>query len=243
MNKAIVLFIFIIIGAGVFASDPFTSGKNAAGTLKDRIVSNDVNIESCEYSADEDMLSVRMISESDKEVISANDITMLRKMCNTVRYDLIGSGAVSETVKYNEVLINSNGCTLIDNDISLTGMTNYELMKNIGNESADKGLYEKLSAVSSSELNTSFSYDPLVGNTLIIEMNCGEETDYPLINKEIADIVDEIGEYNKSDFSVQQVRLSAERNEDEIFLMEADLVYRDFLWWQIPENEESWTEY
>lgn len=240
------IFLSIIISAILLVNNIPISAEEEIGMLKDQFMAQNINIENCEYIADKAVLCVSLLSESDKNSISANDITALRKSRNIIRYDLRKLSIVSETAVYNEVLKNSNGKTLIDSNIDLTALPEFDecskLFKNIGIENTDLNIQASLSAVTSAKLKTEYSYDSSIGNTLILSLKYNEE-DYSFINKEIADIMSAIDEYNKSNYSIQQVKLNVEDNNDKAFYMEADLVYRDFLWWQIPEMEDSWTMY
>lgn len=242
----VTMVISVIIGCVLMLGNVSASAEEELDILKNQFQSNGLDVERCTYLAEKDVLSVSLVSETTQDFITASDIAALRKSRNTIRYDLGKLRVVSTTATYNEVLKNSVGETLIDSDMNITTLPQFaecsKLLKNIGIENADMSLQDTLSSVSTAQISTEYNYDTSTGNTLIISLDYNG-SDYESINKEVANIMHTIDKYNKTNYSVQQVTVNVTNNGNQIIYMEADLVYRDFLWWQLPEMVDRWTLY
>lgn len=242
----ITTFFAIVVCACLLLNTVNVSAEEEIDTIKEQFLTNNIDIEECRYSVEDNVLSVTMASDTTSDVINASDITTLRKSRNAMRYSLNKLRIVSTTATYNEVLKNSNGRTLMNSDIYLTELPEFEeckkLLGNIGIENSNLTSTSMFTDLPVGKVEYECKYEPNIGNVLCVTLNSDGDA-YSQVNEQIANIMYDIDMYNNDYYSIQQVNLQVLDNNQQIVYMEADLVYRDFLWWQIPEMEDSWTSY
>lgn len=191
---------------------------------RERFAENGASPDSWEYSAEDNIFTVTILSGSDSDTASFSDIKQLRAARNTLRY----SGELSEDMTYREILKTADGKILSDfetHPLRPSGIDDCsKLRKNIGAENTDGRLSESISA---GDVSASVEYSPTVGNTLKINIDGGSKT-RPEIEEKIRDIYLEIENYNAENFSVQQLEMISDTGGETVYFS-ADLVYRDFL--------------
>lgn len=214
-----------VVGGYTASSD--TAGITAADEnefWQERFAENGASPDSWEYSAEDNIFTVTILSGSDSDKASFSDIKQLRAVRNTLRY----SGELSADMTYREILKTADGKILSDSEthpLRPSGTDGCSILrKNIGVENTDGKLPESISA---GDVSASVEYSPAVGNTLKINIDGSSKT-RPEIEEKIKNIYLEVEKYNTENFSVQQLEMISDTDGETVYFS-ADLVYRDFL--------------
>lgn len=207
---------------------------------------NGIDVEECSYNADTQQIKVAFIADTADMQLDARAIEDMRTARNSMRYGMTTINTVSNSALYNEVVKNASGTVLLDTTIDLMSIPPYPeclpLYDNIGVAADLGGLQEDVTAAVSAISECDFTYRQDIGNCINIVLSY-DESDYDKINQDIAEVIRRIDNCNKENALVQQAEIVAETDGATTVFYSADLIYRDFLWWQAPEMSESWTTY
>lgn len=224
--------------------------KNAiASTMTEKLQKEGYSIKNFTFK---DRTITATIQSNGQSKIEAKDILTLRKVRNEARMQVKNS-KITEVTDINEVIVNNKGETIyestikdsfklpVDNESQAILDTNIalsfdEVKSMLENSFQQNGINVEVTLVSESQLP---------GNFVSLEL-LNHKNDYAYINHIVPKIQQLIEEQNDYSAKIVEYTLAVKStdNKDEIlFLLSADLLYRDFLWWQSPEFEnQTWTK-
>lgn len=154
---------------------------------------------------------------------------------------------ISSMKKYNEVIVNSAGAVILESESDIMELPDFpECISLLQNRAAVPDLEKPEASIKKVtaedvEVNLDVS-SSAAGSTLHIRLGFPERDD-EAINENIALIMREIDAYNQKDPAVHQVELTVNCGDELLVYMYADLIYRDFSYWQTPDMQTSWTEF
>ncbi len=212
-----------------------------------RLADNGVDVENCEYSEKTKCLKLTVRSQAEGTELSPDFVKAKRLALNTLRYEADDLSIISSMAKVNEVVINSSGVVISDSESDIMELPDFpECTSLIRNRAAtpkidklEASIKEIIAEDVDVKLNVSSS---AAGSTLHLTLDYPARDD-ETINENIALIMREIDIYNQKDPAVHQVELTVNCSDELLVYMYADLVYRDFSWWQTPDMETRWTEF
>lgn len=192
-----------------------------------------------------------IIKSKGNERIEAGDILTLRRVRNEAR-TLIRNNKWSGISAINEVILNSRGETIYDSTLN-DGLI-------MPDDEQSRVIKDTVTAVNSDKVKmllsdtfisngfevdiTSLTESQLQGLAVSLELK-NHNNNYNYINEVILEIQRLIEELNLKNAKISEYILTisdTENSKNVILLLSADLLYRDFLWWQSPEfNNETWT--
>ncbi|MBR4622717.1 MAG: N-acetylmuramoyl-L-alanine amidase [Ruminococcus sp.] len=211
--------------------------------LTRRLAEKGVSVDNCEYNEENNCLKLTIRSQPEgKASIYAKRIAR-----NTLRYEAEDLSMISSMKKYNEVIVNSAGAVILESESDIMELPDFpECISLLQNRAAVPDLEKPEASIKKVtaedvEVNLDVS-SSAAGSTLHIRLGFPERDD-EAINENIALIMREIDAYNQKDPAVHQVELTVNCGDELLVYMYADLIYRDFSYWQTPDMQTSWTEF
>ena len=203
---------------------------------------------------DETVLHVSLYASND-DSLGAEDILALRLARNEARLMIAGKEkAFKGIVSINNIFIDSNGSTLYDATIQdfITVPQDFTESVRLFGEVPNLSEKETTEALSESMKESELPWqiqeiaiNPLGGYVVKMYMDQADSRkDISAINSIIQETVLVIDKLNEKGSSISEYRLTVADpdNAQTIYVMDADLIYRDFLWWQSPAlGNEPWT--
>lgn len=247
MKKTIIFYSFLIIG--IIAIPFLRNSQNAmAATISDKLKSEGFPMD---FQIKDKEICITLTSRSEQKQIEPWDILALRRGRTEARAYTAQSrfGSVSDVL--TEVIVNAKGETIYEaslNDALIVHpeITSSALLDSKLEFSEEDILIQLENLFSSDDLKIdvlSVSPSLLGGSQAELEWK-GHNNNYVDINEQIPKIQALVESLNENGMNITEYTLTVKSDQDKILLLlSADLLYRDFLWWQSPEFEQqTWTK-
>lgn len=245
MNKKFLGSILVLMCGLLFFGAIYAYNANSLDLDKIKKSLSEKGVAYTEASLKDDVLKIKFKSKGVKEITS-EDISSLRAIRNEAR-----KGENKKFIKdLSQVIESANGEVIYDgkiNDIMATP-DSYEVSSVLKNTLGIKETEEKLFSVFSTnnfQISKLTVSDGVLGGKLAVLKLQVDDKDLPNVNDLVPKVQSIIEQLNKTDETgIFQYNLSLIDGSKQLLIeLSADLVYRDFIWWQSPElKNETWTK-
>ena len=240
----LIVFLTVILCVNAQADN---KGENASIVFDERVFIEDLqqqNVNILEVSLANDLITVTLQSQGIGD-IAPEDILAKRKIANAIRsqkledkinsYRLIIVGADEKQFydgQQNSFAMIPEFIDAIPRSSGINDSDIRELVERQCNEYPNIKLKELIiqdCCLSGKEINLEYIY----------EGNCIQE-----INNIVPQIQQDIEKLNKeSEIGISQYTLHIKDKKNTLFLLSADLLYQEFMWWQSPSlDDQVWSE-
>lgn len=237
-------FLILIIATVFFfftdSSDAYTHSQG----VEEQPDVKEADLREYSYDMKKDLIRMSLNTDIRGDLLDADAVADIREARNYFRYEASITDGFSDNSSYNEIVKNSYGDILLDSTFYLLSMPVFpECVKlksgintRYGGSQEDCNLFRV-----PLEHKIYYTFDENIGNTVHVELFY-DNNDYDTVNCDIASVLEYIDTVNLETPSFQQIEISAFSSGKEIVYLTADLIYRDFLWWQSPDMSESFTD-
>lgn len=239
-----IAIIAVIVSVNVHGGDVMAMESTISDKLKSEGFNVDLQVTDKEFAA-------TLVSTAQKRA-EPEDILALRRVRNEARSYVTKNKSNSVPDVMKEVIVNSKGdiiyeasinnALVIPKDItspalldSSVGIDDNEVKSILDNLFKSENLNIDISSISKS----------MLGGKLIELKFKNHNNDYNYINEKIPQIQALVESINEKGAKIVEYTLTVQSDDtDEVLLLlSADLMYRDFLWWQSPEfGTGTWTK-
>ena len=249
--------IIIILVTGcitAMAIDVTTKKQQAENIFNELKTDGYSNIEKI-WIEDNSMCSTVLSAKNDS--LCANDIRNIRAIRNKARaLALDNNGELSGITSVNHIIKNSNDEILYDVTIDdfYTIPEEFTDSINLNTRAVTFSEKETIIALASAFGENSLplrvveiSESSLGGYFLdiVVDNESGQEIDINSINGYVQQVLTIIDNLNVNGHKITEYNISVfsqDTNAEPIYFMSADVIFRDFLWWQSPSlGNETWT--